>query len=85
MPQLLGRGGHRHRRGERRRVSRLRRFDNYRFVGARDTMVVYDTDDSEQFEEIRNRVDEEGLLERNLLQSFAPDSLGEARNRGFWS
>jgi hypothetical protein len=47
-------------------------------------MIVYDCDDSEQFEEIRTRVELDGLLNRNLLQSFAPDSLREAGNRGFW-
>ena len=65
-------------------MSRLDRFDAYRFVGARDTMIVYDCDDSEQFEEIRTRVELDGLLNRNLIQSFAPDSLREAGNRGFW-
>ena len=66
-------------------MSRLSRFDDYRFVGARDTMIVYDCDDPEQFDEIRLRVEEDDLLRNNMLQSFAPDSLTEAKNRGFWS
>ena len=66
-------------------MSRLSRFDHYRFVGARDTMIVYDCDDPEQFDEIRLRVEEDDLLSNNMLQSFAPDSLTEAKNRGFWS
>lgn len=66
-------------------MSRLSRFDDYRFVGVRDTMIVYDCDDVDQFEEIRLRTEDEDLLGRNLLQSFAPDSLDEARNRGFWA
>ena len=66
-------------------MSRLSRFDDYRFVGARDTMIVYDCDDPDQFEEISRRTKEEDLLGRNLLQSFAPDALDEARNRGFWA
>jgi len=66
-------------------VSRLSRFDDYRFVGIRDTMIVYDCDDPDQFEEISRRAEDEDLLKRNLLQSFAPDSLDEARNRGFWA
>lgn len=66
-------------------MSRLSRFDDYRFVGARDTMIVYDCDDPDQFDEIRLRVEDGDLLTNNLLQSFAPDSLDEARNRGFWS
>jgi hypothetical protein len=40
-------------------------------VGTRDDMVVYDCDD------------EEDLVSANLLASFAPDTLAEARNRGF--
>ena len=66
-------------------MSRLSRFDHYRFVGVRDTMIVYDCDDPEQFDEIRLRVEEDDLLRNNMLQSFAPDSLNEAKNRGFWS
>ena len=46
-------------------------------------MAVYDCDDEEQFEELRERVDDEDLSGRLLLQSFAPDTLAEARNRGF--
>ena len=66
-------------------MSRLSRFDDYRFVGVRDTMIVYDCDDPGQYEEIRLRVEEDDLIGNNLLQSFAPDSLTEAKNRGFWS
>jgi hypothetical protein len=64
-------------------VSRLARFEDYRFVGIRDTMRVYDSDDSDQFEELERRVTEEDLVGRLLVQAFAPDTLDEARNRGF--
>jgi hypothetical protein len=64
-------------------VSRLARFADYRFVGLRDTMRVYDSDDPEQFEELERRVKEEDLVSRKLVQSFAPDTVDEARNRGF--
>lgn len=64
-------------------MSRLRRFDDYRFVGTRDTMLVYDCDDTDQFSELEERTEDGDLLDRNLLQSFAPDSLDEAANRGF--
>ena len=30
-------------------MARLRRFEENRFIGARDTMVVYDCDDEAQF------------------------------------
>ncbi len=66
-------------------MSRLGRFEDYRFIGVRDTMVVYDCDDEEQFEELSERVDQEQLVERKLIQSFAPDTVDEARNRGFWT
>ncbi|HJQ76381.1 MAG TPA: hypothetical protein VJ948_03855 [Acidimicrobiia bacterium] len=64
-------------------MSRLPRFEEYRLLGTRDTMRVYDCDDAEEFEELRQRVDAEDLLGQNLLQSFAPDTLEEAANRGF--
>jgi hypothetical protein len=64
-------------------VSRLPRFDDYRYIGTRDDMRVYDCDDLDEFEQLRQRVDDEDLLGHNLLQSFAPDTLEEAENRGF--
>jgi len=64
-------------------VSRLSRFDEHRYIGTRDDMVVYDCDDDEQFAELQTRVEEDQLLRENLLQTFGPDSLPEARNRGF--
>lgn len=64
-------------------MSRLRRFDDHRFIGARDTMVVYDCDDAGDFAELEDRVSAGRLYEQNLLQTFAPDQLFEARNRGF--
>jgi len=64
-------------------VSRLARFEDYRFIGAKDTMRVYDSDDPDQFEELENRVREDDLIGRLMVQAFAPDTLDEARNRGF--
>jgi hypothetical protein len=64
-------------------VTRLRRFEEFRFVGAKDTMNVYDTDNEEQAEALRQRVEADDLLKRKLLQTFGPDTLLEARNRGF--
>ncbi len=64
-------------------MSRLARFEHFRFVGARDTMLVYDCDEDQQFEILQGRVEAEDLVGRNLLQSFAPDTELEARNRGF--
>jgi hypothetical protein len=64
-------------------VSRLRRFEEYRFVGTRDTMRVYDCDDEDQFSRLEERASAEDLLNRKLLQAFSPDTVDEARNRGF--
>ena len=62
-------------------MGRLRRFPDNRFVGVRDTMRVYDCDDERQFSALEARA--EDLDGRNLFQTFGPDTLAEARNRGF--
>ena len=64
-------------------MARLRRFEDARFVGARDTMVVYDQDDEAQSGQLTARVEEDDLFDRDLLQTFAPDTVDEAHNRGF--
>ncbi len=64
-------------------MGRLRRFPDSRFVGLRDEMRVYDCDDEGQFEALRQRVESEDLVGAALVASFSPDTLAEARNRGF--
>ena len=64
-------------------MSRLDRFEDYRYIGVRDTMKLYDCDDASQFEELTERVAEQGLIEGLGLTTFSPDSLDEAANRGF--
>ncbi|MEX2323294.1 MAG: hypothetical protein WEA29_05935 [Acidimicrobiia bacterium] len=64
-------------------VGRLRRFPERRFIGTRDDMRVYDCDDEAQFAALSARVDGENLVARRQLSSFGPDTLAEARNRGF--
>ena len=64
-------------------MARHRRFEDHRYVGTRDDMIVYDTDDTTQADELIARLEADGLLTRNLLQTFGPDTLAEARNRGF--
>jgi hypothetical protein len=64
-------------------MDRLRRFENHQFIGTRDDMIVYDCDVPAEFSALQQRVEADRLLERNLLQSFGPDTLAEARNRGF--
>lgn len=46
-------------------------------------MIAYDCDDDAQFAELEKRLAAEDLLGRALLSSFGPDTLAEARNRGF--
>jgi len=64
-------------------MARLSRFEEHRYVGTRDDMRVYDCDDDDQFDELSERVSVENLLDTKLLQTFAPDSIVDARNRGF--
>jgi predicted alpha/beta-hydrolase family hydrolase len=64
-------------------MSRLRRFPDHRWVGTRDDMAVYDCDDPVQLATLEKRVADHDLLGRLLLSSFAPDTVAEARNRGF--
>ncbi|HSG78233.1 MAG TPA: hypothetical protein VLD62_01540 [Acidimicrobiia bacterium] len=61
----------------------MRRFPENRFVGLRDEMMVYDCDDDEQYSVVSDRIESEDLLRRTLVSTFAPDTLAEARNRGF--
>ncbi|HSM02744.1 MAG TPA: hypothetical protein VK960_09955 [Acidimicrobiia bacterium] len=64
-------------------MGRLRRFPDNRFIGTRDDMRVYDCDDESEFAALEDRAAGEDLLRRKLLASFGPDTLAEARNRGF--
>jgi len=64
-------------------MGRLRRFPESRFVGIRDEMRVYDCDDDGQFTALSRRVEADDLVGRVLVASFSPDTLAEARNRGF--
>lgn len=64
-------------------MSRLARFEHYRFVGVRETMRVYDCDDPGEFEALQERIEGGDLLRLKQLQAFSPDTLTEAANRGF--
>ena len=46
-------------------------------------MRVYDCDHPEQFAALQERMEAEDLMGRKLVQTFGPDTLAEARNRGF--
>ena len=64
-------------------MKRLDRFENSRFVGYKKNMKVYDCDNDEQFSKLTAMMDNLDYIELNLIQSFSPDSIDEAKNRGF--
>ncbi len=64
-------------------MARLSKFENYRFIGNRKNMKVYDCDDEDQFSKLQDLIKKNDLILYNLLQSFAPDTISEAKNRGF--
>jgi hypothetical protein len=60
-------------------VARHPRFEEFRFVGDKRTFVVYDTDSDDP--EVASAVD--ALVAANAAAAISPDTLAEARNRGF--
>ncbi|MDA8897070.1 hypothetical protein N9J00_02455 [Acidimicrobiia bacterium] len=46
-------------------------------------MKVYDCDDEEQFKTLEVLFKEKEMLKNNKIQSFSPDTLEEANNRGY--
>ena len=66
-------------------MGRLHRFEDNRFLGTRDDMRVYDCDDPAQFDHLEERAKADDLVGKNLVMAIAPDTLAEARNRGFRS
>ena len=66
-------------------MKRLDRFENSRFVGYRKNMKVYDCDNEEQFSKLTAIMENLDYIKLNLIQSFSPDTLDEAKNRGFKS
>ena len=64
-------------------MGRIAKFENYRFLGNRKNMRVYDCDNQDEFAQIENLINDKDLITNNLLQAFAPDNIHEAKNRGF--
>ncbi|MEA2022784.1 MAG: hypothetical protein U9N79_00685 [Actinomycetota bacterium] len=64
-------------------MARIRRFEHNRYIGTRDDMIVYDCDDADDFAALEERAEKQDLTGEKLLQAFGPDTLAEARNRGF--
>jgi hypothetical protein len=64
-------------------LGRIAKFENYRFLGNRKNMRVYDCDNQDEFAQIENLINDKDLITNNLIQAFAPDNIHEAKNRGF--
>jgi hypothetical protein len=62
-------------------VSRPTKFENNRFVGDKRKQVVYDLDLAGADPEVAAAIEE--LLTAETFAAFGPDTLAEARNRGY--
>lgn len=60
-------------------VERPGRFEHHRYIGDKRTQVVYDIDAMEGDDE--KIIDE--LMQAETFICFGPDTLAEARNRGY--
>lgn len=61
-------------------MERNGRFEHFRFLGDKRTQVVYDVDETTD-EETMAKITE--LAESPFALGFGPDTLAEARNRGY--
>ena len=62
-------------------VSRPTRFEHFRYLGDKRSQIVYDLDVAENDDEVSAAIDE--LLASEQFAAFGPDTLAEARNRGY--
>jgi len=60
-------------------VARPSRFEAFRFLGDKRSQVVYDLDDDSPA--VKAAVEE--LMQSEQFAAFCPDTLAEARNRGY--
>ena len=60
-------------------MERPGQFEHFRWIGDKRTQVVYDVDGLPESE--AHRLDE--LMAAGTFTCFAPDTLAEARNRGY--
>ena len=61
-------------------MDRPGRFSEHRFLGDKRTQVVYDVDEADH-DEVVAEIEE--LASGPFAQTFGPDTLAEARNRGY--
>lgn len=66
-------------------MARLRRLEHHRFVGLRDLLTVFDTDDPEQRAALVERAGAADPVAVLPVVTFAPDTLAEAASRGYRS
>jgi hypothetical protein len=62
------------------RVSRPSRFESFRYLGDKRSQIVYDLDIVDDAD-LAPVIDE--LMASEAFAAFAPDTLAEARNRGY--
>jgi hypothetical protein len=61
-------------------VSRPSRFESFRYLGDKRTQIVYDLDIVDEAG-LQPAIDE--LMQSEAFATFGPDTLAEARNRGY--
>lgn len=64
-------------------MPRLHRLEHHRFVGLRDSLTVFDTDDAEQVALLLSRAATADVVGSLPVVTFGPDTLAEARSRGY--
>ena len=62
-------------------VSRPTKFEHNRYVGDKRSQVVYDLDLADADAAVAKAIEE--LLDSERFAAFGPDTLAEARNRGY--
>ena len=62
-------------------MSRPRAFEDFRYLGDKRRQVVYDLDLVDSDPDVAAAIDE--LVKSEQFAAFAPDTLAEARNRGY--
>ena len=62
-------------------MTRPTKFENNRYVGDKRSQVVYDLDLADADPQVAQAVQE--MLAAETFAAFGPDTLAEARNRGY--
>ena len=62
-------------------MSRPTRFEHFQYLGDKRSQIVYDLDLADGNDDVTAAIDE--LLASEQFAAFGPDTLAEARNRGY--